>query len=219
MSALNGPEATVPVRVKLPARTRVSLEQQGAPPVMLSHDALQRLFALGLQTGPLPRQDASSETSTLSIDGPVRYWVGNVELGKKKGGRALADGLVRAIEVGLDDSATESARSLRTPRGARQRQPDAAEADARVALWLAADDLDSVLDVVATGKRVVLTDRGEPVVTLIGWVEYCSLREQQSTAEARYWASQLEDRTARRPSPAREPRVASPAAPGAGRAH
>lgn len=212
MSAPNHPETAVPVRVELPARTRVSLEQRGAPPVTLSHDSLQRLFALGLQTGRLPQQDTSPEALTLSIDGPVRYWVGNVELGQTKGRRALAGGLVRAIEVGLERN-TAPTRSPRIPAGERPRQADKTAVDARVAVWLAADDLDSVLDVVATGKRVVLTDRGEAVATLIGWGEYCTLREQQSTAEARYWASQREDR----PTPAGAPRDATAAtAPGAG---
>lgn len=214
MSAPNHPETAVPVGVELSARTRVSLEQQGAVPVTLSHDSIQRLFALGLQTGPLPQQDTLPEALTLSIDGPVRYWVGNVEFGRRKGARALADGLVRAIEVGLDEHPTAPPkRSPRTPAGERPRQADETAVDVRVAVWLAADDLDSVLDVVATGKRVVLTDRGEPVGMLIGWGEYCTLREQQSTAEARYWASQREDR----PTPAGAPRDATAAtARGAG---
>lgn len=182
----------------------------------LGSDLLEPLFRLGLMLGPL-RPGRSKSTSQLVIEGDVRFLVGKVDIGRRRGMRALRDGFEQAVDRVARDlehrppaasttdvpgrssptsvprptagSAPELLEASRARANEGSRPPEEfVEVDAFIA------DVDSWLDVVEHGTHVTLTRQGRSVAGVVPWEWVRAHQEKLAWIETAYWSAWVDGR-------------------------
>lgn len=182
----------VPTSVDLPPGSKVQLSMPGEPAEDLDPATVARLFAIGLRFG---RGDRPSSTKAalelpLLLHGPVRFLVGSMDVGPKRGLRAVRDGLERSFRViaEIDGSATTRGPD-ESAEPADRDAPRTAPTEMFVDVDRAGADFTDLVDKVRSGTRVVLTERGEPRAVMIDWGAYCDLNYRLARVQAGYWSA------------------------------
>ncbi len=194
MESLTATGRSVRTRVELAAGqvTRLHLRDGGAP-LDLDAPTLAALLAEGLEA-PVAAHDEAPHAGTVELgvlevgDGTV-FTVGQTSLPTEMALEAVARGIVSVLRLGL--RTMPRAQEGQAPQ--RAERPPLAGCD-RVPLADAEQDLEVLVDRVSAGGRVVLTRDGEDLVVLLGWAEYCHLRERLARHEAAYWAAEAGER-------------------------
>ncbi|KQS98717.1 hypothetical protein ASG23_13300 [Cellulomonas sp. Leaf395] len=116
--------------------------------------------------------------------------VGSMDVGPKRGLRAVRDGLERSLRViaEIDGAATTHAPE-ESAEPADHDAPRTAPTEMFVDVDRASADFTDLVDAVRSGTRVVLTERGEARAVMIDWGAYCELNYRLAHVQAGYWSA------------------------------
>lgn len=213
-------------RAVLSPEATVTLHDPAAEPLSLEHATVQYLFVTGVE---LPGHDKDRRTTRkpkLTLEGRAQFLVGHVDLGRKRGLRAVRDGLEHCIGVLAGDHLQTA-----TNRLAETDRPDESDRDPAltdpspeppgvvddglyVEMWRAGDNFDAVADLALGEGSVVLTHHGTPQLVLLAWDEHCEQRERDAQVRAAYWSVvRAGARSSRPPGSAAPSPDTTPAAP------
>ncbi|GCD19289.1 hypothetical protein CTKZ_08510 [Cellulomonas algicola] len=213
-------------RAFLSPEAAVTLHDAAAEPLTLEHDTVQNLFALGVQLAARDRRRRTTNKPRLTLEGHAQFLVGHVDLGRKRGLRAVRDGLEHCIgafageqlqtATAEPDASHSPHRSGRDPASTDPMPEPAGLIDGGlyVERSRAGDNFDAIVDLALGEGIVVLTRHGAPQLVLLAWEEHCLQRERDAQLRAAYWSAvRTGERPSQPPDPTAAPPGAGPAAP------
>lgn len=186
-------------RLILPGTTRVWLRLPGEEePATIAESTARALFAIGVGLGSrhaVPR--STRDLPEVTVDGPARFFVSGVEVGKRRGLRTIRVGLGHVLdllsEVGALNEVLLRARAVPDWTGRTHHRADGAAGDAAseefVDVATAQQRFDDLVAAVDEGRRVVLVRDGTPVAVMLSWSRWHDMNTELAWAQYARWAS------------------------------
>lgn len=194
-------EPRLVARVVLSSAATVTLHDPAAEPLKLEHETVQNLFVLGLQVASHKQQHRAAPKPKLTLEGRAQFFVGQVDLGRKRGLRAVRDGLEHCVGAlagellrtssGGSDAQDNSDGPDRDPAliDPSAEPPGVVENELYVEMWRVNDSFDAIADFAVGEGSVVLTRQGKPQLVLLAWDEHCQQQARDAQLRAAYWSA------------------------------